>query len=201
MVAAPLQADDEPMTDEQTTTHSAGPGPNPAVGGFTRSRRDRMIAGVAGGVAERLDVDPFIVRAAFVVLAVAGGSGVLLYLLGWLLLPEEGEADSIAGRHLRTRSWDSQRTRHTVFVVLITLAFLAVVHPWHWSSGGGVFIAIALVAVAALSRQRGAPVPAAGGPPAGGGPTSTGPTGGGWGSGGPTVGGPTESTLGDSTLA
>jgi phage shock protein PspC (stress-responsive transcriptional regulator) len=188
MVTAPAQADDEPMTDDQTTTHSDGPGANPTVGGFTRSRRDRMIAGVAGGVAERLDVDPFIVRAAFVVLAVAGGSGVLLYLLGWLLLPEEGEAESIAGRHLGTPSWDSQRARHTVFAVLIALAFLAVVHPWHWSFGGSVFIAIALVAVAALSRSRGAPAPPVGGPPV------SGPAGGaGWGppAGGPPVSGPT----------
>lgn len=49
-----------------------------------------MLAGVCGGIAEYLRVDPNIVRLVVVVLTLAGGSGVLLYLIGWLLLPEEG---------------------------------------------------------------------------------------------------------------
>jgi phage shock protein PspC (stress-responsive transcriptional regulator) len=164
MVAAALRADDGPMTDDQTTTtQSPGAGPHPPMGGLTRSRRDRMIGGVAGGVAERLDVDPLIVRGAFVILAVAGGSGLVLYLLGWLLLPDEGGSDSIAGRALTTRSWDSRRTRDTTIAVLIALGFLAVAHPWHWSFGASVFIAVALLAIAALSRHRspgpGSPTP------------------------------------------
>ena len=62
-----------------------------------------MIGGVAGGLAARLDIDPLIVRGAFVVLAVAGGGGILLYLLGWLLLAEDGAPDSIAGQTLGAR--------------------------------------------------------------------------------------------------
>ena len=69
--------------------------PPPAAGffdwlrglGITRGT-DRWLAGVAGGVAARLRIDPLITRGAFVVLAVLGGPGVLLYLLGWLLLPD-----------------------------------------------------------------------------------------------------------------
>src|SRR3972149_1530973 len=49
-----------------------------------RSRRNRMLAGVAGGVAEHLGLDPFVVRLAFIVLALAAGFGlgVFLVLLG-----------------------------------------------------------------------------------------------------------------------
>lgn len=43
------------------------------------------MAGVAGGLSERLGLDPLVIRAAFVVLSFAGGAGVVLYLLGWLL--------------------------------------------------------------------------------------------------------------------
>ncbi|HSS08546.1 MAG TPA: PspC domain-containing protein, partial [Acidimicrobiales bacterium] len=73
------------MTDP---SDAAPPGSPPKP--LTRSRDCRMIAGVAGGLAQYLGIDPVIVRIVFVVLTVAGGSGVVLYGLGWLLIPEEG---------------------------------------------------------------------------------------------------------------
>jgi phage shock protein PspC (stress-responsive transcriptional regulator) len=57
--------------------------------------RDAVVAGVAGGIARELGIDPLFVRAAFVLLAVAGGSGFLLYAAGWLLLPDEGDHEPI----------------------------------------------------------------------------------------------------------
>ncbi|KUF06251.1 PspC domain-containing protein [Leucobacter sp. G161] len=51
---------------------------------------DRWFAGVAGGIAMRAGIDPIIVRGIFVVLAVLGGPGIVLYLAGWLLLPDQG---------------------------------------------------------------------------------------------------------------
>ena len=53
-----------------------------------RSRRNRAIAGVAGGLGEHFGVDPVWFRVAFVVLAVGGGSGILIYLIMWLIVPE-----------------------------------------------------------------------------------------------------------------
>ena len=47
-----------------------------------------MIAGVAAGVADYLGVDPTVVRIVFVVLAFVGGTGLPLYLAGWLLIPD-----------------------------------------------------------------------------------------------------------------
>lgn len=55
--------------------------------GIVRSR-DRWIAGVAGGIAERAGVNPLAVRAAFVVLSLFGGLGLGLYGLAWALLPD-----------------------------------------------------------------------------------------------------------------
>jgi phage shock protein C len=61
-----------------------------------RTTDDKMIFGVAGGLGRYLGVDPIIVRIAFVALAVFGGSGVLLYLLGLVLIPEEKPGDHVA---------------------------------------------------------------------------------------------------------
>ena len=54
-----------------------------------RSRSNRMVAGVAGGVAQHLGLDPFVVRVAFIVLSLAAGFGVVVYLLLWVLAPAE----------------------------------------------------------------------------------------------------------------
>jgi phage shock protein C len=54
-----------------------------------RSQTDRMLAGVCGGLARYFNIDPTVVRLVFVVLALAGGPGVLLYLLLWIITPIE----------------------------------------------------------------------------------------------------------------
>lgn len=56
-----------------------------------RSRADRRIAGVCGGIAEYLAIDPTIVRILWVVLSLAGGPGVLLYIIMAAVVPEEPE--------------------------------------------------------------------------------------------------------------
>jgi phage shock protein C len=58
-----------------------------------RSRDDQVIAGVAGGLGRYLGVDPVVVRIAFVVLALFGGSGIVAYIVGWLVIPEERAGD------------------------------------------------------------------------------------------------------------
>ena len=116
-----------------------------------------MIGGVAGGLAARLDIDPLIVRGAFVVLAIAGGGGILLYLLGWVLLPEDGAPDSIAGQTLGARGWDTRRTRQIIIAGLIALAFFTVIRPWHGSFGRPIVAVAALAAIVAFSRHRRSP--------------------------------------------
>ena len=65
-----------------------------------RPVHDRMLAGVASGIARYLGVDAAIVRIVLVVLTFAGGAGLPLYLAGWLLIPEEGSDQSIASDFL-----------------------------------------------------------------------------------------------------
>lgn len=63
-----------------------------------RSRTHRMVAGVAGGVAERFDIDVSLVRVAFVVLACAWGAGAVLYAAMWALVPStKGDTVERAG--------------------------------------------------------------------------------------------------------
>ena len=54
-----------------------------------RSKVNRMLAGVCGGVAAYFNVDPTLVRVIYVILTFAGAAGLLLYLIMWLLIPEE----------------------------------------------------------------------------------------------------------------
>ena len=68
-----------------------------------RPIHDRMLTGVAGGLAEYFGMDVTIVRVAFVVLTVVGGAGIPLYLAGLLLMPEEGSGQSIAGSFIASR--------------------------------------------------------------------------------------------------
>lgn len=53
-----------------------------------RRSSDKMIAGVCAGVAEYFGVDPVIVRIIFVGLALAGGPGLLLYIILWIIMPD-----------------------------------------------------------------------------------------------------------------
>ena len=53
-----------------------------------RSARDGMLGGVAAGIAEYFDIDPIIVRLAFVLFVFAGGAGVIVYLIMWIVVPQ-----------------------------------------------------------------------------------------------------------------
>lgn len=54
-----------------------------------RSKSDRIIAGVCGGLGEYLDIDPIFIRLAFVLLTIFGGAGILIYIIMFLIVPEE----------------------------------------------------------------------------------------------------------------
>ena len=59
---------------------------------LSRSRHDRMLAGVMGGIARRFGWNSTLVRIIYVVLSIASAAfpGILVYLILWLLIPEEG---------------------------------------------------------------------------------------------------------------
>ena len=80
----------------------------PEVSQLRRSGDDRMLAGVAGGIARYLNVNVTLVRLFIAALVVFTGAGAPLYLAAWLLIPADGEDQSvaaawIAGRQDRSR--------------------------------------------------------------------------------------------------
>lgn len=72
-----------------------------------RSKDDRVIAGVCGGLGRYLGVDAVLLRIAFVVLAIAGGGGFLLYIVSWILIPEERSGEPLGSS--RPSSFDTTR--------------------------------------------------------------------------------------------
>jgi phage shock protein C len=58
-----------------------------------RSQADRRIAGVCGGLAKYLDLDPVLVRILMIVFALVSGAGFLFYILAWIFIPEEPPQD------------------------------------------------------------------------------------------------------------
>lgn len=122
------------------------PAPRPPL---RRSQSDRVIAGVAGGFGRWLGIDPVIVRVVLVVLAVFGGSGLLLYAIGWLFIPDEGSSTSSADAFFR----DSRRQGSTARTVLIVIGVIVAViiglnlMGWAfggWGGGGSVLLLLAV---------------------------------------------------------
>lgn len=58
---------------------------------LTRSRNDRWLAGVCGGIAEYLEVDSTLIRVLFILFGFAVGGGILIYIILWLIIPEAPE--------------------------------------------------------------------------------------------------------------
>ncbi|WP_189058493.1 PspC domain-containing protein [Longimycelium tulufanense] len=149
----------------------------------TRPRRPkagRKVAGVATGIGQRYGIDPVLVRIAFVVATIAGGVGVLLYLVGWLLLPEEGdEVSALEGLAKRGRSSVSAVTTILLLIALLP-ASGAVFGPG--GPSGWLVIALAAAGLYLLHQNRGAEnrerylATAASAPPAEAAPPATGPT-------------------------
>ena len=117
------------MTSESSTTTEQPPPPAPAPPPprpvLTRSRSDRKLAGVAGGLGRYANVDPLVLRILFVVLAVFGGSGLLLYLLGWVFIPDEGETESEGQRLFTGRS--GRTVAEVIGIVVLLVVGLAAV--------------------------------------------------------------------------
>jgi len=109
---------------------------------LTRSRSDRWLGGVSAGLGEYFDLNPVVYRIAFAALALAGGTGILLYVAAWLVIPDEDTEDSIAAtalKHHRDRPW--------LVIGVGLLAFgsiLALSEARFWPSPGNLWLAAAL---------------------------------------------------------
>jgi phage shock protein PspC (stress-responsive transcriptional regulator) len=116
-----------------------------------RLRRDmehRMLGGVAAGVARYLDIDVLFVRLAFAVLTVIGGSGALIYIAAWLLIPADDEVHPLA------RQWASRPPARRSLVVIVIGLVLGIIAlgdlfrsgPWWRGPGSSVGLVLGAVA-------------------------------------------------------
>jgi phage shock protein PspC (stress-responsive transcriptional regulator) len=130
----------------------AAPPPPPSSGRrLTRSRDDRLIAGVCGGLGRYFDVDPVIFRVAFVALLLLGGSSLLVYAAAWLLLPEDGASRSIG------ESWlhHGPHRGNWLPIALIVIGAIVLSNRLSHDHGGAIVFGVAAIVLGAyLMRPR-----------------------------------------------
>jgi phage shock protein PspC (stress-responsive transcriptional regulator) len=104
-----------------------------------RPRSGRVVAGVAAGIGRRYGIDPVIVRVALVVSAIYGGAGIICYLLGWLLLTEDGDEVS-PFEALLNRGRSSTSKALTVVLCIAMLPATDFVFGGHYSTLAGMIV-------------------------------------------------------------
>jgi phage shock protein PspC (stress-responsive transcriptional regulator) len=104
MAGRPVTGKAEVMNTTEKITEAGGAAARPDDSGpaLYRPNHDRMLAGVASGIARYLAVDVLLVRIALVALIIVGGIGLPLYLACWLLIPDEGASQSIAANFVQS---------------------------------------------------------------------------------------------------
>ncbi|MBI2022287.1 PspC domain-containing protein [Candidatus Daviesbacteria bacterium] len=75
-----------------------------------RSETNRIIAGVCGGLGEYFNIDPTIIRIIFVLMTVFGGSGILIYIILWLVTPSESSGRDLSARHIKENVKDIRQS-------------------------------------------------------------------------------------------
>ena len=117
-----------PAGDQPTAEQPSAGGPAPKR--LTRSRADRVIGGVCGGLGRYFNVDPLLFRIGAVALVFLGGAGILLYLAALLLVPNEDQPAPIA-------PGAQGRNRALVIAGVVVLLLVA----WPFLLGGGLLLA------------------------------------------------------------
>jgi phage shock protein C len=119
-----------------------------------RSRSDQVLGGVSGGLGRYLGVDPLLIRLGWVALVLAGGSGILLYIIAWVIIPLEDQGDHI-GPTPTTSPQTAQALRYLIGGALVLfggLLLLRMALPW---LGTQVVWAIVLVGIGLLILVQG----------------------------------------------
>jgi len=170
--ASPPPGNEAPSWSGDTTPLGARPA-GATIRLFQRSSDNKIIAGVCGGLGRATNVDPIVYRVLAVVLTFFGGAGILLYALGWLLLPEDKTNVSLTERALGRNRGKGRSNAVALAVVLVIAAALAVggvVNDW----AATVLVLLVAGAIFLLLRRESSPVAVAAGGPISHAPTSYG---------------------------
>jgi phage shock protein PspC (stress-responsive transcriptional regulator) len=120
-----------------------------------RTRGEKMLAGVCGGLGRYFDLAPAVFRLGFVVLTLLGGAGILVYIAAVLVIPKEGEDASIAEDILRKRSDHPARVVALGLVAVAVLALLARADTWPSAGAAWILVLVAgLILLWTSSRRR-----------------------------------------------
>ncbi len=142
------------------------PPPSAPAAPLERREQNKVVAGVCAGVAYRLGIDPNIVRVVAVVLTIFGGAGVLLYAIGWLLMPQETTGTSLGERALRGGAPNGVTT--VLLALALVVVSVAVGAAIIGDAGFAlVVLLVALTVGAVLLTRRASNTPAYVGPPPG----------------------------------
>ena len=117
----------------------------PAPRRLYRTRDDHYLGGVCSGLARYFDLSPAIYRIAFVALAFAGGTGILVYVAAWAVIPEEGAEDSWASGLLRRHRDHPGRLAGLGVIAFAILLGLSETH--FWPAPGNLVLALLLTLV------------------------------------------------------
>ena len=123
---------------------------------LTRAREGRVIAGVCQGAAQYFDIDPVIFRIVLAVLTVFGGAGLLVYVLCWAFIPEEGTAETRVERWLHSGHDDLRRILLLGAIAVCVVIFLGNTNIFaHRVGAAAVAVIAALVITEVVGRRRG----------------------------------------------
>src|SRR5262249_24559846 len=125
-----------------------------------RSRSDRMLAGVCGGLARYFDIHPAFYRIGFVVLTLVGGAGILVYAAAALVIPDEGQEDSVASAALRERRDHPWPLIGLALVGVAGAVLLSRASLWPHGDAAWVLLLLAVATILWLTR-RGRTAPSA----------------------------------------
>lgn len=101
-----------------------------------RSKKDRIIGGVCGGLAKYFNIDPWIVRLIFIGLAFADGLAIIAYIILLIVVPEDSgdEQEVISPITPSAQTWlsDKKNLAATALIVIGAGLLLKQFLPWHW---------------------------------------------------------------------
>lgn len=100
------------MAQKQEQTFEEKTAPRDSFAGLHRSSTNKVIAGVAGGLGEYFDIDPTFIRIVFLLLTFFGGSGILIYIVLWIIMPLDTSSSKNPNEHIKENVNEFKEAAH-----------------------------------------------------------------------------------------